>query len=62
MPRVYQFKVWNIRAGTYRVSRKIATAESVGRARGVIIEGTEAEAPAELYTPLPTIGRGFGWA
>jgi hypothetical protein len=43
MPRVYQFKVWDIRAGTYRVSRKMATAECIGKTRGVIIEGTEAE-------------------
>jgi hypothetical protein len=48
MPKVYQFKVWDIRAGTYRVSRKMATAESIGRARGVIIEGTQAEVEVSM--------------
>ena len=43
MPKVSQFKTWDIRAGTYRVSRKMATAESVERAHGLIIDGTETE-------------------
>jgi hypothetical protein len=43
MTKVYQFKRWSIRTGTYRVSPKMATAESIEKARGVIIDGTEAE-------------------
>jgi hypothetical protein len=43
MPKIYQFKAWDIRAGTYRVSRKMSTAKSIRKAHGVIIEGTEAE-------------------
>ena len=31
MPRVYQFKVWDMRAGTFRVSRKMSTVEGIER-------------------------------